>query len=77
MPFRDEEHKAWLMDIYVVPDLRGQGLAKELLVRAEEWAHAHGAEEMWLNVGSENKNALGLYDSRGFRVETMHLCKKL
>ncbi len=77
MPFRDEERKAWLMEVYVVPEARRQGLAKGLLARAEEWARIHGAEEIWLNVGSGNDKALGLYKSRGFGIETMHLCKKL
>lgn len=77
MPFRDEEHKAWLMEIYVVPEARGQGVAKRLMAQAEDWARAHGAEEVWLNVGSGNDKALGLYESRGFHIETMHLFKKL
>ena len=45
MPFRDEERKAWLMEVYVVPEARRQGLAKGLMARAEEWARGHGAEE--------------------------------
>jgi GNAT superfamily N-acetyltransferase len=77
LPFRDEEHKAWLMEVYVVPEARGQGLAKGLLALAEAWAKAHGANEIWLNVGRGNDKALGLYGSGGYRVETMHLSKKL
>jgi GNAT superfamily N-acetyltransferase len=77
MPFRDEEHKAWLLEVYVVPEHRGKGLAKGLMAHAEMWARGQGAEEIWLNVGGGNRKALGLYESCGFRVETMHLCKKL
>ena len=77
MPVHEDEHSAWLLDVYVVPELRRRGLAAELMTRAEAWAVAQGAKDLWLNVGGGNLKALSLYESRGFKVETMHLCKKL
>jgi ribosomal protein S18 acetylase RimI-like enzyme len=77
MPVHEDEKSAWLLDVYVVPELRGQGLARDLMRKAEEWAVSQGAKEVWLNVGGGNQKALSLYESQGFHVETMHLCKKL
>lgn len=66
---------AWLLEVYVDPRYRGLGLAKELLIRAEDWARTNGAKEIWLNVGGSNKKAIDLYSSQGYRVETMHMSK--
>jgi ribosomal protein S18 acetylase RimI-like enzyme len=68
---------AWLLEVFVDPRYRRQGLARELMDRAEQWAREKGAAEMWLNVGGGNTNALGLYRSQGYSVETMHLSKRL
>ncbi len=68
---------AWLLEVFVEPRYRRQGLAQELMRRAERWAREQGATEMWLNVGGGNTNALGLYQSQGYIVETMHLSKRL
>lgn len=75
--FNQGEGDAWLLDIYVEPEFRRQGLGRELMRRAEEWAAKHGAMEVWLNVGGGNRTALALYGSQGYEVETMHLCKRL
>lgn len=77
MPVHENSNSAWLLDIYVVPEFRHRGLARELLKVAEHWAASQGANELWLNVGGGNQKALSLYEAQGFRVETMHLCKKL
>lgn len=77
MPVRDEEGRAWLLEVDIVPRFRGRGLSKTLVARAEEWAREHGARELWLNVGSGNRKALGLYESMGFELESMHLFKKI
>ncbi|MBI0584097.1 MAG: GNAT family N-acetyltransferase [Methanomassiliicoccus sp.] len=68
---------AWLLEVFVEPPYRRQGLAGELMAQAEGWAREQGAGEIWLNVGGGNRKALGLYESQGFEVETMHLCKRL
>ncbi len=77
MPFRDEEHKAWLMEMYMVPRTPGPGINQEVDGQAEEWAKTQETEEIWLNAGGGNSKALGLYGSRGYHVETLHLSKKL
>jgi ribosomal protein S18 acetylase RimI-like enzyme len=69
--------EAWLLEVFVDPRYRRQGLARELLDRAERWARENGAAAMWLNVGGGNVCALGLYRSQGYAMETMHLSKRL
>lgn len=68
---------AWLLEVFVEPRHRRQGLARELMDRAERWAREQGEKDVWLNVGGKNACALGLYESQGYIVETMHLSKRL
>jgi len=68
---------AWLLEVFVEPVYRRQGLARQLLDRAERWVREQGAKEIWLNVGGGNRKALSLYESQGYGVETLHLSKKL
>jgi GNAT superfamily N-acetyltransferase len=68
---------AWLLEVFVEPRYRRQGLAKKLLDRAERWAREQGAKEIWLNVGGGNSCALGPYRSQGYLVETLHMSKRI
>ena len=62
-------HKGLVWGMYVRPDLRGQGLGRELLLKAI--AHARsmpGLLQVNLAVGATNVPALRLYESLGFRA---------
>lgn len=62
-------HKGLLWGMYVRPDLRGQGVGRELLLKAI--AHARsmpGLLQVNLAVGAPNLPALRLYESAGFRA---------
>ena len=50
----------------VVPDWRGHGHGRALLAAALERAEAAGTREMFLEVGSDNEAAIGLYRAAGF-----------
>ncbi len=41
-----------LTSIHVSEDLRGQGIGKELFLRAAGWARAHGAEKLYISAHS-------------------------
>ena len=71
------EGNAWLLAVFVDRRYRRKGLGGRLMRWAEDWAAGKGAKEIWLNVGGGNDQALALYRSRGFEVETMHLGKRL
>lgn len=53
----------------VVPEERGKGLGRELLLGSVEKLKELGADKIFLQVDAENENALSLYKSAGF-VET-------
>jgi ribosomal protein S18 acetylase RimI-like enzyme len=60
------ELDAYLEELYVVPELRGQGIGRALLEAAMETARAAGATRMDLNTGETDTAARGLYESAGF-----------
>lgn len=54
-------------DLAVVPEFRGQGIGRALLVAVEERARARGCCRLTLEVREDNARARRLYDERGFR----------
>ena len=60
----------------VLPEHRGKGLGRAILLRAIEKLREAGVRDVLLQVESENANALGLYESCGFaRTSTMDYFK--
>lgn len=57
---------SYLEEIYVVPDLRGNGLGRALLEAAMETARGEGAEQMELGTTEDDVAARKLYESAGF-----------
>jgi GNAT superfamily N-acetyltransferase len=57
---------SYLEELYVVPDLRGNGLGRALLEAAMETARGEGAEQMELGTSEDDKAARKLYESAGF-----------
>jgi len=58
--------EADILTVGVVPDHRGQGIAKALMALITDWAHAQGSTAMILEVKSDNLEAIGLYESLGY-----------
>jgi GNAT superfamily N-acetyltransferase len=57
---------SYLEELYVVPNLRGNGLGRALLEAAMETARGEGAEQMELGTSEDDKAARNLYESAGF-----------
>ena len=57
---------AYIEDLYVVPDLRGQGIGRALLDAAIDAARAEGATHIELTTSEADTAAIGLYESSGF-----------
>ena len=57
-----------LMNLAIVPDKRGRGLAKALVQEFLDEAVRHKAPEAWLEVAVTNEEALGLYRALGFET---------
>ena len=57
---------AYLEELYVVPERRGQGLGRALMEAAIELARSRGAGDMHLGTSQDDVAARGLYESLGF-----------
>ena len=55
-----------LKRMFVAPEARGRGIARALLERLEEEASALGYSTMWLETGTEQPEAIALYESHGY-----------
>ena len=55
-----------LKRMYVAPEARGRGLARSLLERLEDEAVGLGYTTLWLETGTEQPEAIALYESHGY-----------
>lgn len=53
--------------MYVVPEVRGQGLSRAMLAELERRARALGATRVVLETGDRQPEAVSLYESSGYR----------
>ncbi|MFI2712429.1 GNAT family N-acetyltransferase [Micromonospora sp. NPDC018662] len=74
---RGLSHCAFLQDLEVVADHRGQGLGRALLAAGERAARERGARALELNVFGANETAATLYRTSGYRVVTQQMRKDL
>jgi ribosomal protein S18 acetylase RimI-like enzyme len=58
--------ECYLAELYVVPDRRGRGLGRALMLGAIELARELGADHMDLGTGEDDIAARALYESLGF-----------
>jgi ribosomal protein S18 acetylase RimI-like enzyme len=58
--------EAYLQELYVVPDRRGEGMGRALLEAAIDVAREEGATYMDLDTSEDDVAARGLYESAGF-----------
>jgi ribosomal protein S18 acetylase RimI-like enzyme len=57
---------AYLEELYVIPEMRGQGLGRALLDAAMDAAREEGATHIDLGTSEDDVAARGLYESAGF-----------
>ncbi len=62
-----------LVDVYVRPEARRRGLAREMIVRAAARMRELGAVRVAVEVGLEDAPARSLYDRMGFGPHTLNL----
>ena len=63
---RFDETRGELKRMYVVPEARGRGIGRELLVALEAEARALGYRGLVLETGTAQEAAIGLYASFGY-----------
>ena len=73
----EEAEVAYISDLIVTADYRGQGWGRALLQRAEDYARAQGATTLSLGVLAENRGARKLYNDFGFRENQVEFVKPL
>ena len=74
---RREKKSAYLFDIEVREDLRGQGLGRRALELAEAKLRELGARSVGLNVFGYNHAARALYEKMGYQITGMGMKKEL
>ncbi|MEO0514206.1 MAG: GNAT family N-acetyltransferase [Planctomycetota bacterium] len=62
----DQVGRAWLVSMWVDPEVRRAGLGTRLIETARRWAEAGGASDWCLHVTSNNDAAARLYETVGF-----------
>ncbi|GAA0916025.1 GNAT family N-acetyltransferase [Streptomyces thermoalcalitolerans] len=62
----NEDGDAELKRMYVIPSMRGRGLARRILAALEEDARAAGRLRMVLETGDQQPEAIALYTSSGY-----------
>lgn len=65
------------LGISVAPEWRGRGVGSALLLAAENWARAQGAERMILDLSSANDGARRLYERLGYATDMIVMDKVL
>lgn len=61
------EQSAFIYGFAVLPEYRGRGYGRQILARTIQELLALGRERIALEVATENRNALSLYQSCGFK----------
>ncbi|MBD3926858.1 GNAT family N-acetyltransferase [Nocardioides cavernae] len=68
---------AWVYDVHLDADRRGQGLGRQLMEALHEQARELGATTIALNVFGHNTAAIRLYDSLGYAVTAQQMRRDL
>lgn len=68
---------AWVWDIEIDAAQRGQGLGRDTMRAAEDWARQAGYASLALNVFGFNTVARTLYESMGFETTSLQMRKAL
>lgn len=76
-PIFTRERDCALDQLYVKPEHRGQGIAKELVDRAAMIGEEKGAETIVMTIDAENDDALGFFDNLGYEIWRHHLFKPI
>ena len=58
--------EADILTVGVIPEHRGQGIARSLMAFLTEWAKTQGSNAMLLEVKLDNLEAISLYESLGY-----------
>ena len=63
----ERAQEAYLAELYVKPDRRGEGYGRELMTEALRVAREQGADYAFLVTSEDDRLAQRLYEAAGFR----------
>jgi GNAT superfamily N-acetyltransferase len=72
-----KELPAWIYDLEVDPKFRGQGLGKQLMLQAENWAIEKGIPRIGLHTSEDLVAAIKLYRSLNYEDFSLILRKQI
>ena len=68
---------AYVSELYVREEMRGQGIGRALLLEAERQARARGIGRLMIGVLAGNARAEALYRRMGFAPHAIEMAKRL
>lgn len=74
--FLKEKLGGTIANVYVQPEYRRQGIAEELVNRADAWFNLRKVGSVDLQVITENKAGIGFWKKMGFKSEVLQMRKK-
>ena len=60
--------EAYIGDVGVATDAQGEGVGRQLMAEAEQWARDHGRGRLTLWVAASNQRAIHVYERAGFQT---------
>jgi GNAT superfamily N-acetyltransferase len=63
---QDRTDTAWLISMWVAPEVRRSGVGGGLVDLVVAWARANGISRLLLDVADRNAQAVALYQAKGF-----------
>ena len=71
------ERYGYVNNLYLTPQRRGAGLARELMQQAEKWFRERGIKRARLTVTTSNESACHLYENCGYGTTRWEMEKEL
>ena len=72
-PFwRFEKQHVWVYNLHIIEDFRGQGLARQLMLKAEKWCLDQGLDSIALHALEDNTAVRNLYESLDYKLVETH-----
>ena len=68
---------AHALDLFVAPPFRRQGVAREAMLRVEDYLRTQDVDEMTLHVFDRNLAALALYEGLGYQANEAGMVKRI
>jgi ribosomal protein S18 acetylase RimI-like enzyme len=66
-----------LVNIGLIPEMRGKGLGEKLLRTIEEWAKEKGYNKVYLNCYFKNRTAIDFYNKHGYEKIEISMEKRI